>query len=64
MIELRLIRENQGLSRAQLAVKANVGEKTIFRAETGQPVRRITLARICKALGVRIEEVEGLNILD
>jgi DNA-binding XRE family transcriptional regulator len=62
--ELRLIRQNQGLSRSELAVKARVGEKTIFRAETGQPVRRITLAKICRALGVKIEEVEGLNILE
>lgn len=63
-MNLRTIRKNKGLSRMELAYKAGVSEKTIFRAETGQPVRRVTLARICSVLGVIVDEVEGLNILD
>lgn len=63
-MNLRALRKNQGLSRTELAYKAGVSEKTIYRVETGQPVRRETLARICNVLGVSVNEVEGLNILD
>lgn len=63
-MNLRQLRKNKGMSRTELAYKAGVSEKTIYRAETGQPVRRETLARICKILEIGIEEVEGLKILD
>lgn len=62
--DLKTIRISQGLSRAELAVKAQVGITTIIRAERGVPVGRITLAKICKALGIKLEDVEGLNILN
>ena len=64
LANLRTIRNNQGLTRSQLAVKAHVGERTIARAETGKPVRRLTIAKICTALGVTIDQVDELNILE
>ncbi len=62
---IRQIRENQGLSAEELAVKAGVSAQTVYRIERGkQPVGRVYVARVCRALGVDIKDVEGLNIRD
>lgn len=47
--ELRLEKE---WTQARLAHEAGLNEKTIRRAEDGQPVWELTLARIANALGV------------
>lgn len=64
MDTLKRIRENQGLTQKQLADSAGVAVQTVSRAENGDKVSRVSVARICKALGIRIEEVQGLNIVE
>lgn len=59
---IRQIRENQGLSVEELAVRAGVSAQTVYRIEQGKPVSRVYVARVCNALGVSIAQVEGLNI--
>lgn len=61
---IRETRENQGLSVEELAVKANVSAQTVYRIEQGKPVSRVHVARVCIALGVSIQGMEGLNIRD
>ena len=61
-VNIRQIRENQGLRVEELAVKAGVSAQTVYRIEQGKPVSRVYVARVCVALGVRIEDVESLNI--
>ena len=61
---IRQIRESQGLTPTQLAAKANVSAQTVYRIERGDPVGRVYIARVCNALGVKMDEVEGLNFRD
>lgn len=61
---IREIRENQGLTPTQLAAKANVSAQTVYRIERGDPVGRVYIARVCNALGVKMEDVSGLNFRD
>ncbi len=48
--KLRSIREREGLSRATLARLADLSEKTLQRAEAGEPISEVTRNRILKAL--------------
>jgi len=61
---IKELRENQGLTVQELARKANVSHQTIYRIERGEEVSRVFVARVCRALGKSIDEVEGLNIRD
>jgi len=63
-MNIREIREKQGLTPTQLAAKANVSAQTVYRIERGDPVGRVYIARVCNALGVQMENVEGLNFRD
>lgn len=49
---LRQIRVRAGISIREAAVKANVDKNTILRLETGKPVRKKTMQRICDSYGV------------
>jgi len=66
MKELRL---EAGLSQSQLADLAKVNRLTVHRAESGEPVQDTKAYAIVQALArrlgrkIRMEEVEGLNIL-
>jgi DNA-binding XRE family transcriptional regulator len=59
---IRQLRENAGLTMTELAAKAQVSVQTLYRIESGKPVGRIYVVRVCKALGVRPDEVSGLNV--
>lgn len=48
--DLRARREQLGLSREQLAVRAGVASTTIRRAELGQRLHRATVTAILRAL--------------
>lgn len=64
MTTFRQYRQNLGLNNVQFCAKAGISASTLSRLENGQPVARLTAARACKALGVRMEDVEGLVFTD
>ena len=53
---LRHIRESLMLSKAELAVKANISPMTITRIERGMPCRVETKRKIILALGYKISD--------
>lgn len=50
---IRMLREGQGIKRAALAADANMSEKTLERAESGQGISEEYSRRIARALGLR-----------
>lgn len=57
---LKDIRENQLMSKAELARKANVSVITIDRIEKGKPCRLETKRKILLALGVPFSEKDTI----
>ena len=58
MKTLKELREENGLSISDLALKAGVSPSTIARTESGLPIRNATKVKIAKALKVPPEEIE------
>jgi transcriptional regulator with XRE-family HTH domain len=54
-VMIRMLREERGIKRAALAADANMSEKTLERAESGQGVSEHSCRRIARALGIREE---------
>jgi DNA-binding XRE family transcriptional regulator len=54
--KLKMYRENNLISKAELARKANLSPLTINRIEDGSPCRIDTKRKIIQALGLRIED--------
>jgi transcriptional regulator with XRE-family HTH domain len=52
-VMIRMFREGQGIKRAALAADANMSEKTLERAESGQGVNEESSRRIARALGMQ-----------
>lgn len=46
------------ISKTNLAKKAKVNRSCIVKIEAGYPVRDYTVAKVCKALGMRIPKIE------
>lgn len=61
-MRLKTIRENKGLTQESLANLAGVGSASVRRAERSIAITRIVAIKICNALGVTPEQVEGLVI--
>ena len=63
MPTIRQLREQKGWSRQYLAEKSRVSIPTIYRLETDEhPATTFNnLLRICEALGVKLEDVEGVS---
>ncbi len=60
---LRGIREQQGMTRSQLAKAAGYSKRTIYRAESRtQTVSERTAAELATVLGVTIEDIMGRKI--
>jgi transcriptional regulator with XRE-family HTH domain len=57
VLRLKEIRKAQGLSRQKLAARADLTEKTIYRAEVGLGVNASTLVAIAKALDVTVGDL-------
>ena len=58
MSTLKEIREERGLSRAQVAAKIDMSERHLYRLENGQsPVRRIHLAALADVYEIPVEEL-------
>lgn len=64
METIKSLREQQGLSRAELARRADMTDDTVRRAEAGQTITRVTAIKICRALGVGIEQITGLKLVE
>jgi len=64
MPTIRELRESQGLSQRELADQALVSVQAISRLENGKLVSKITLMRVCKALGVPASEVQGAQVFE
>jgi transcriptional regulator with XRE-family HTH domain len=64
MPTIRQLREDAGLTTTELAAKAGVSVQTLYRIERGEPVSRMYVARVCKALNVAPDMVQGLKIKD
>lgn len=60
---IKELRENKGWSVSQLAQLAGVSQQTIYRIEAGNAVSRVYVARVCNALNVDINKVDGLNLI-
>jgi DNA-binding XRE family transcriptional regulator len=54
---IRQLREDRGIIREQLAVKAGVSSSTLYLAERAGLLSDETAAKIAKVLGVTIEEL-------
>lgn len=52
---IRMFREGQSIKRAALAADANMSEKTLERAESGQGISEEYSRRIARALGLRAD---------
>jgi DNA-binding XRE family transcriptional regulator len=52
---LRQIWESQGLSQTAAARKADVSANTIAAMNKGETVSSLTIAKVCKALGITQE---------
>jgi transcriptional regulator with XRE-family HTH domain len=53
---LRRARETQGLSREQVAIQAGVSHPLIVRTELYRPPRAETLIRLCRVLGITVDD--------
>ena len=53
---LKKIRESLMMSKAELAIKANISPITITRIENGMPCRMETKRKIVLALGLKISD--------
>ena len=62
MPTIRDLRLKRGWSREYLAVSAGVGSNTIARAEAGEAIRKANAIAICNALGVALDQVEGISL--
>lgn len=62
MPTLREIRIGKDLSQAQVGELAGTSQDVVSRAELGKPTRKKTLERICKALEVPFEQVQGMRV--
>ena len=59
---VKRLREDRLLSKAELARKAGVSPMTIDRVESGQPCRMNTKRKIILALGMRIEDKDQVFV--
>ena len=57
---IKLLRDARCWTQDELALAAGYSIKTIWKAETGRPLKRRTLADIAQALGVPIEDIAKL----
>lgn len=64
MATIKELRERKGWSQVELAVEAAVSPTMISRLENNHPVGRSTLRRVCKALGVDINDVSGYTLTE
>lgn len=56
---LRAWRLHKLLTQDELSKAAGVGEATVPRAEAGNPVNAITAARLARALGITLKQLEN-----
>ena len=61
-MNIKKIRQAQGLTQMELAQKAFLTVTTISRVENGLPIGKNTLKRIADALGVRPSDITGVKI--
>lgn len=62
MPTIRELRVQRELPQPRLAELAGVSTPTIVRMETGKPVSRESLGKVCAVLGIRPGEVTGVNL--
>lgn len=56
-------REAKGLSQVELAVKAHISPTIISKLENKHAVSRASFLRVCDALGVSPDHIEGVVLL-
>ena len=56
-MKIKKYRAEKGLTQEQLAVLAGLTVKTVWRAENGLGVTKITLERLAAALGVQARDL-------
>jgi transcriptional regulator with XRE-family HTH domain len=59
LLYLRHWRLHHLLTQAELAKAAGVSAPTIIRAERNEPVFALNAAKLARALGVTVEQLEG-----
>lgn len=62
MPTIRELRQQKGWTQQELAERATVSMGTVVRVERGDLVHKNTVKRLCEVLGVRVENVSGVNI--
>ena len=60
---IREVREEQNLSRAQVALDAKLSESTIDHAEKGLTISLLALTKMAEALDVTLDELVPLGAL-
>lgn len=59
--QVKLYRDKFGLSQSDLANRMNVPQPAIARLEKGEGISSLTLARVCSALGLKLEFSEDTS---
>ena len=57
LLKLSSVMEDQCWTQEGLAAKAKLSTRTIWTAQKGQSVSAVTARAICKAVGLKIEEL-------
>lgn len=60
---LRAWRADRGMTQEELAKQADVARGTILRAENGSALTILSAAKLAKALGVSVHELQTVNPL-
>ena len=63
MPTIKELREEKGLTQMELCQRAMVSISALSRMENGKPVNRLTFSRVCRALGVRMADVSGVDVI-
>ena len=64
MPTLKDIREKRGMTQFELASRAGISIPAVRRMETGAGVLATTAKLVAGALGVPVESIEGVNIVN
>lgn len=64
MATVRELRKAKRWTQASLADRAGIGISTIIRLEKGRAVNFATIKAIARVLQVKVEAIDGINILD
>ena len=61
LTKLKEARLAAGLEPMELALKADMSQATIYKAESGKEIKKSTAKRLARAVGVKLEDLREVN---